>query len=314
MSERPITGERNKKSGEWLRDTPRRNLTPHKEGLLPAVSAPPTLPLWFGRVLLAFFRRELAQMSRHRFYVLTRAAGFGFAAVSLYFFSRFVGASQNQHLAPYGGDYLAFGLVGLLVTELQYVGVTALGQRVRMAQLMGFLEAELATPAPAWMVLGAAPVYEFGSALLRSTIYLVGASFLLGVSFAHANPVSVALTIPFVLIAFVGLGLLTAAGTMLTRRSNPVAMVLGAASVFLSGVVYPVTVLPAWLQAAGRLLPLTHALEALRLALLMGASPRQLAPTLGTLAVFGCLLTPAGMALFVYALRRARVDGSLTHY
>jgi ABC-2 type transport system permease protein len=124
----------------------------------------------------------------------------------------------------------------------------------------------------------------------------------------------VALVVPFVLMAFVGLGLLTAAGTMLTRRSNPVALVLGAASVFLSGVLYPVSVLPGWLQSVGRFLPLTHALEALRRALLTGASPAELIPSLGVLALFGCLLTPAGLGLFVYALRRARVDGSLTHY
>jgi ABC-2 type transport system permease protein len=300
-----------------MRETPRR-LTPAapitKPALMPAVSAPPRLPLWFARVLVAFFRRELAQLSRYRFHVLTRVAAFAFAVVSLYFFSRFVGSAPNQHLQRYGGDYLAFGMVGLLVSDLQYVGVTALGHRVRMAQLMGFLEAELATPAPAWMVLGAAPVYEFGSAILRSTAYLIGGSLLLGVSFHRAQPLSVLLAVPFVLVAFVGLGLLTAAGTMLTRRSNPVATVLGAASMFLSGVIYPVSVLPPWLQSVGRLLPLTHALEALRLALLAGASPRTLAPTLGTLALFGCCLTPAGLGLFVYALRRARVDGSLTHY
>jgi ABC-2 type transport system permease protein len=285
-----------------------------RAALLPPGSAQPRLPLWFGRVMAAFFRRELAHMSRYRFHMLTRLAGWAFAVVSLYFFSRFVGSAPNQHLAPYGGDYLSFGLVGLLVSELQYVGVTSLGNRVRQAQLMGFLEAELATPAPAWMVLGAAPVYEFGSAILRSTGYLVGAALLLGVSFERADPLSVLLVVPFVVVAFIGLGLLTAAGTMLTRRSNPVAMVLGAASMFLSGVVYPVSVLPGWLQAAGRLLPLTHALEALRLALLVGAPPRALVPSLGALALFGCLLTPAGLALFVYALRRARVDGSLTHY
>jgi ABC-2 type transport system permease protein len=300
-----------------MRETPRR-LTPPtavaKPALLPAASAPPRLPLWFARVLLAFFRSELAQISRYRFHMLTRAAGFVFAVVSLYFFSRFVGSAPNRHLDRYGGGYLGFGMVGLLVSELQLVGVSALGTRVRMAQLMGFLEAELATPAPAWMVLGAAPVYEFGSAILRSAAYLVGASLLLGVSFRQAQPLSVLLAVPFVLAAFVGLGLLTAAGTMLTRRSNPVAMVLGAASMFLSGVIYPVSVLPAWLQAAGRLLPLTHALEALRLALLAGAAPRALAPSLGALAVFAFTLTPAGLGLFVYALRRARVDGSLTHY
>src|SRR3954469_13606762 len=118
-------------------ETPRRLTpavpTPSKPALLPAVSAPPRFPLWFARVLAAFFRRELAQLSRYRFHVLTRVAAFAFAVVSLYFFSRFVGWAPNQHLQRYGGDSLAFGMVGLLVSDLQYVGVTALGHRVRMA-------------------------------------------------------------------------------------------------------------------------------------------------------------------------------------
>lgn len=273
----------------------------------------PGYAVWFARVLYAFFRRELAELSRYRFAVLIRTLTFVLAAVSLYFFSRFVGG-QNAHLKTYGGDYLAFGIVGLLVAELQYVGVAALAQRVQLAQAMGFLEAQLATPAPPWLVLGAAPVYEFGGAALRSSLYLAGSSLLLGVRFDRAHLGSLVLTVPLVLLAFVGLGMLTAAGTMLARRANPVAAILGAASVFLSGVVYPVSVLPEWLQTVGRALPLTHALEALRQALLVGATPSMLAGTLGALGVFVLVLTPTGLALFAYALRRARVDGSLTHY
>jgi ABC-2 type transport system permease protein len=282
--------------------------------LLPPAPPPPGRARWFLRIQVAFFRAEAARVSRYRIHMISRAVAFAFVVVSMYFFSRFVGSAPNRHLEPYGGQYLAFGLLGLLVSDLQNVGVTALGQRVRQAQLMGFLEAELATPAPAWMVLGASPVYEYGSAALRSVGYLVGASLLLGMRLRHVHPLSVLLLVPCVLAAFLGLGLLSAAGTMLTRKSNPFALVLGSVSVFLSGVLYPVSVLPSWLQRAGRLLPLTHALEGLRLALLAGASPAALAPSLGALALFAGVLTPIGVGLFLYALRRARVDGSLTHY
>ena len=65
-------------------------------------------------------------------------------------------------------------MIGLLGAEFQQVGVSVLAQRIRMAQVMGTLEAEVATPAPPWMVLGAPPVYEFGIAALRSAGYLVG--------------------------------------------------------------------------------------------------------------------------------------------
>jgi ABC-2 type transport system permease protein len=274
----------------------------------------PSILLWFLRVQAAFVRAELALLSRYRLHAVSRALSFAFAVASVYFFSRFVGAAPNRHLDPYGGKYLAFGLLGLIVSDLQHVGVTTMGQRIRQSQLMGYLEAELATPAPAWMVLGASPVFEFGAALLRAAVYLTGAWLFLGVKFGNPQPLTVALLIPCVLPAFIGLGLLSAAATMLTRRSNPFAVLLGAASMFLSGVLYPVSVLPGWLQAVGRCLPLTHALEALRLALLAGAPARALAPSLEALALFGAVLTPAGLALFMWALRRARVDGSLSHY
>ena len=159
-----------------------------------------------------------------------------------------------------------------------------------------------------------APVYAFGAAALRAVAYLLVAALVLGLRFDHANPASVALMVPLVLAAFGGMGLLAGAGTMLVRRANPVAVVMGTLSVFLSGVLYPVTVLPAWLQAAGKLLPLTHALTVMRGSLLQGASPAALAPSLQALAAFAVAMGGLGLALFAVALRRARVDGSLTHY
>jgi ABC-2 type transport system permease protein len=253
-------------------------------------------------------------MSGYRAAFATRAAGFAFAVVGMVFFARFVGASANPHLQPYGGNYLGFVAIGFLATELQTVGLQGLARRVRSAQIMGTLEAELATPAPAWMVLGAAPLYEFGTAALRSTVYLCAATFLVGLELPRTNALTVLVAVPLVLAAFIGLGLLTAGSTMLVRRTNPVATILGSLSFFVSGVVYPVSVLPAWLRAAGRLLPLTHVLVVLRGAFLVGASPADVAGSLAALAAFAAVLIPLGAATFGYALRRARVDGSLTHY
>lgn len=270
--------------------------------------------VWFLRFLRAFVRRELISLSTYRTAMILRALTFGMAVLSLVFFSRFIGSAINPHLARYGGSYLGFSIVGFLVAELQQVGLAGLAQRIRMAQVMGVLEAELSTPAPPWMVLGVAPIYELGSATLRSAAYLTAAVLLLGVRFHDVNLASVAITLPLVLGAFGGLGLLTAATTMVVRRSNPVAMVLGGLSLLLSGVVYPVSVLPPGLRALSQLLPLTHALEALRGALLTGATVGALRSSLLALALFSIILIPTGLVAFIHSLKRARIDGSLTHY
>jgi ABC-2 type transport system permease protein len=178
---------------------------------------------------------------------------------------------------------------------------------------MGYLEAQLGSPAPAWIVLGAHPVYELSVAVGRSVLYLVGAALVLGVSF-HPHPVTLLLGVPLALATFGGLGLVSAATIMVTRRSNPIAAVLAGASALLSGVVYPVSVLPGWLVDVGRLLPLTHALEVLRRGLLLGQGPEALLRPLVALAVFAVIFLGLGLGLFVWALGRAREDGSLSHF
>jgi ABC-2 type transport system permease protein len=281
------------------------------------VSARSTLPgtaTWFVRVLVAFIRRELIAATGYRAAFVTRIFGFAFLVTGLYFFARFIGSAANPHLQAYGGNYLGFAAIGVLGAELQQVGVNDLSRRIRMAQMMGTLEAELATPAPPWMVLGVTPIYAFGASAVRSVFYLWGATLLVGLALPNANLLTVIVGVPLVLASFVGLGLLTAGSTMLVRRTNPVAVLLGSMSVFVSGVAYPVSVLPHWLQQLGRFLPLTHALVVLRGAFLSGTPPATLRGNLTALALFGAILIPVGLATFAYALRRARVDGSLTHY
>jgi ABC-2 type transport system permease protein len=278
------------------------------------VSASAVSPPWFLRVLLAFVRREMAALGGYRAAFVIRLFGIGLAVGSLLFLSRFVGAAVNPHLAAYRGNYLGFVVLGVLGAQFQQVGVSVLAERIRMAQVMGTLEAEVATPAPPWMVLGAPPVYEFGTAALRSAAYLLGAKLLLGLDLSQVNWLSLVVAVPLIIAAFSGLGLLAAATTMLVRRLNPVAMVIGSLSFFLSGVMYPVTVLPAWLRGLGTLLPLTHALAILRGALLVGAGLGELRSSLVALLIFAGLLAPIGAGMFAFALRRARVDGSLSHY
>jgi ABC-2 type transport system permease protein len=275
---------------------------------------PPAAPVWFARVLVAYVRRELSALGGYRVALFIRLLGFVSVVGTLLFVSRFVGAAVNPYLTGYGGSYLGFVVIGALAADFQLVGVSGLAHRIRESQMMGTLEAEVATPAPPWMILGAPPFYEFVISAGRSAVYLTGAKLLLGLDLSRANWLSLAVAAPLIILAFSGLGLVAAGTTMLARKLNPVAAILESLSFLLSGVVYPVSILPSWLQAIGKCLPLTPALAALRGALLNGASPAALGESLLALAIFAAVLAPAGAGVFVFALRRARADGSLSHY
>jgi ABC-type multidrug transport system permease subunit len=71
--------------------------------------------------------------------------------------------------------------------------------------------------------------------------------------------------------------------------------------------------LPAWVQALSQLLPLTHALTGLRLAL-AGRGFGDVGQSIGVLVVMALVFLPLGLIAATKATQRARREGSLVVY
>jgi len=68
------------------------------------------------------------------------------------------------------------------------------------------------------------------------------------------------------------------------------------------------------LEFLAHLVPLTYAIEGMRMALLQGRSVMAMAPTLATLAAFAVVLLPLALGGLSLSLRRARRGGTLSFY
>jgi len=101
---------------------------------------------------------------------------------------------------------------------------------------------------------------------------------------------------------------------LLVKKGDPVAWIFGGLSSLLAGVYYPITVLPGWLQHVSDVLPLTYALDAMRLAMLKGYSLYELRFDILILLAFSLVLTPLAFLIFRLTLRRAKMEGSLIQY
>lgn len=261
---------------------------------------------------LAFLRRDLQVEASYRANVLLGGVSAFALLVALYYVGETVGPAAL--LAGYGGDYFAFSIVGFAAAAPLHAALLQLSRRVREAQITGTLEAILATPVGPARAVGLSALLPLLGATLRMAVLLAGAAAFFGLSYARADLPAAAAALLLALACYLPLGLLSAAFTLHFKRGDPVAAFFDLVSVLLGGVLFPVAVLPPPLQAAARLLPLTHALEALRLALLRGASVEAIAPQLATLAWSAAVLIPLSLAAFRWAVRRARHDGSLTHF
>ena len=82
----------------------------------------------------------------------------------------------------------------------------------------------------------------------------------------------------------------------------------------MTGTLFPVSALPKPLQVLAEVIPITHSLSGLRLALLQGAAFSLLLPDIAILALFSCILLPTSLLIFSYTVRRARLEGTLSFY
>lgn len=109
-------------------------------------------------------------------------------------------------------------------------------------------------------------------------------------------------------------GIIAACFIIVVKRGDPISWVFKSASWLVGGVVFPVAVLPAWMQKLALLLPTTHALQAMRMVMLKGKSLSEIGPELTALSIFCFVLLPISLRTLRYAVRRAKREGTLTHY
>lgn len=238
-----------------------------------------------------------------------------FFTVSAFFFlSRFIDAGAPARLEPYGGNYFPFVLTGIAFSNYFNVFLNAFSSPLREAQQQGTLEAVIATPTPLFVILAYSCLYQVLYTLFEMAIYFILGILVFNMSFAKANYFGAILIFLLSTLSFAGLGLISGSFVLVYKRGNPVNWVLSSVSWLLSGTLYPVSVLPVWLQNIALVLPLTHTLQAVRLALLQGAPTKDIAFNLLALVLFSAVILPLAVVFFLFAANKVRKEGGLAHY
>jgi ABC-2 type transport system permease protein len=113
-------------------------------------------------------------------------------------------------------------------------------------------------------------------------------------------------------ISLIGMGEIAAILPLLfTERGAQMSYIIRAVLLLVSGVYYPITVLPTWLQAVAIVSPVTYMLDGLRDSIQRGYSVTALWPNIWPLALAGVVLVPLGLVAFGQAERYAKKAGTL---
>jgi ABC-2 type transport system permease protein len=157
-------------------------------------------------------------------------------------------------------DFLMPGILAMSLMQLGLFGTATPLVSLRQEQVLRRLGA---TPLPRWQLLAS-------QILLRLTIGVTQAAVIIGLSAAVfnvqilGNPLALVGMVLLGAVMFIGLGYLIASFSRSVETASGISSAVNFPMMFLSGIFFPLSVLPAFLAPVVRALPVTYLADAFR--------------------------------------------------
>jgi ABC-2 type transport system permease protein len=230
-----------------------------------------------------------------------------------FFIAKLVDQSTFDETPELANGYFAFVVVGSALMGIMTVGLSSFATQLQSSQASGTLEAVAAAPTPLWLSVMLGSLYDLLYATASAILTVVIAVVFFDVRF-DVRPAGVPLAAAGVgatLVLFASIGMLVAAFTLIFKRSGALLTIMTAGLAFLAGVFFPVALLPGPVAVLAELIPLTWAVDLIRLTVLAGELP------VGRLAVLtgaALLAAPLSIAVFERATSHTRQSGTMGQY
>lgn len=266
------------------------------------------------RKLGAFVRRDFLVLWSYRLSFVTSFVGLFGGALIFYFVGKMVDPATVPTIDGKRISYLEFAVIGMTLGGFVHLGLERVSAALRNEQLMGTLESLLTTPTSSQTVQVGSVLFDMIFVPVRMAMLLTVLALVFGLGL-DVGGVPQALVVLVFFMPFVwGLGILSAAITLTFRRGGGVIGLATAGLTLVSGLYFPVTLLPAWIETASTVNPLTIAATALREALLGTTSWTSIGADVLILIPLSVAAVLIGSAAFRLALKRERRLGTLGAY
>jgi ABC-2 type transport system permease protein len=142
-------------------------------------------------------------------------------------------------------------------------------------------------------------------------VFAVIAAFF-GLHMPDANFASALVLLAIASVSFIGIGMMTAVLPLISpEKGTQLGYIAQGLMLVVSGVYYPVSVLPTWMEWIATISPATYALEGIRDAILEGRGVVALWDQIWPLVVIGIVSIPLGLWVFGRGEQHAKRHGKL---
>lgn len=227
----------------------------------------------------------------------------------------FIGAGVDEVGGGQGTDisfYMTYLLIGALIWSYLSMIFDILSETVQWERWEGTIEYTFMSPTSRVTHLLGMGVYAIVYGILRTAIVFGVAMLAFDLDLSNANYWAALVVLAVCSISLVGFGVVAAVMPLLSpEKGQQVTYIVSAILLLVSGVYYPVSVLPGWMQVVAQFSPVTYALRGFRAALQHGASLPQLWNNIWPLLIMGVVFVPLGIFIFRLGESYAKRTGKL---
>ncbi len=263
----------------------------------------------YGYVYLRGFR----VWSTYRTQIALNVLSWVLPVFTYYFTGTALGAKIVSGMGLEPHEYTPFVVIGLAFQGYVSSVVTTISGRLRNEQLMGTIEYYLMTQSGVFGMLIYSALWGFIMNSINMAVTLA-IGYGLGVRYMASGALAAVIVTAELLLATLGLSMMAGGIVMIVKQGNPISFFFSTVTTLIAGTVFPITVMPRWLQYVSWSVPLTPALEALRLALLQGYGVLALSRLELILLVYAVVLLPLGALFYKVGFDMARKAGTLSEY
>ncbi len=240
-----------------------------------------------------------------------------FIMIITYYLLSFIINPTELVKSGYLADYFTFSVIGIAFQHYVTSSIRGISFTIRREQRMGTIESLLSTQtSPAVLFIGDSLFYFLYSTAFLVLALTVGALLGATLQINIATMLSVFIVTVLLVTANISIGIMSAAVIIKVKEGEPIGWAITWINQFLSGVFFPISLLPPSVKALSYVIPLTSALDANRKILMFGYTVFHpgISGTIIYLLVYIIVAYPIAILMFNYFYDRTRKEGALSDY
>lgn len=204
-------------------------------------------------------------------------------------------------------------LIGAVVWAYLGIIFEFITETVAWERWEGTIEYTFMAPLSRAMHLGGSGVFAVLYGLVRAILLFLVVALFFGLSLPDANFAAALVILLVASVSFFGIGMMTAVLPLISpEKGAQLGFVAQGMLLVVSGVYYPVSVLPTWMEWVSKISPATYALRGIRASILEGEGVAW--GNVWPLLLIGVVSIPLGLGVFrrgeIYAKRHGKLKRS----